>query len=226
MLLPRLTGHSQQKSASSNPQTIMILGNHVAILSWPQQARKQKTWQSHLPMLHALQSSEGWMFLVHLPKVFPGPFHGPLDFFLEMFQPCRLIRTRRTRVRNGSCSCRLWLWRSWKPWVDESLRSSKHARSLFSHVTYVSKSRTPWSFVWLDAWRWLDWVANVFQGFYAKIEVPKRWTKKPWCLQVWAGQDNENTFSEQLCLAKLSSSFTLDSESEYPTSQTFHVQMC
>ena len=44
-----------------------------------------------------------------------------------------------------------------KPWVDESLRSSKHARSFFSHV---SKSRTPWSFVWLDAWRWLDWVAN------------------------------------------------------------------
>ena len=29
----RLTGHSQQKSISSNPQTIMIHGNHVATLS-------------------------------------------------------------------------------------------------------------------------------------------------------------------------------------------------
>ena len=40
MLLPRLTGHPQQKSGSSNPQTIMIHGNHVAILSWPQHTQK------------------------------------------------------------------------------------------------------------------------------------------------------------------------------------------
>ena len=222
MLLPRLTGHSQQKSASSNPQTIMILGNHVAILSWPQQARKQKTWQSHLPMLHARQSSEGWMFLVHFPKVFQVHSMDPLTSSWRCFRHAGWFAQGEQEFEMDHVLAVFDCGEA-ETVGGRSLRSSKHARSLFSHV---SKSRTPWSFVWLDAWRWLDWVANFFQDFYAKIEVPKRWTKKPWCLQVWPGQDNENTFSEQLCLAKLSSSFTLDSKSKYPTSKTFHVQMC
>ena len=52
---------------------------------------------------HAFQLSEGWIW-VHFPKVFPGPFHGPLEFVLE-HQRCRLIRRSRTRVPNGSCFC-------------------------------------------------------------------------------------------------------------------------